>query len=161
MATAAILRLLAMVWPLRTLRTLSPVSAAVTSIAAGRMYRGVRHCVGSEARRSIGMAVAALDAGYRDVWRRGVASCRDTIMAIRAIRVGRLMDVCAAGPTRVGRPGGGVTGYAVLTAGRHVTGIRGRTIGTLGSLARVAAIVARVTTAATHRRVRHLSLIHI
>ena len=155
MATATILCLFAVIGPQCALRALTLVGAAVTSIAAGRMHRGVRHCVGSEARRGIGVAVAALDAGHRDVRRRGISGCRDTVVAIRAIRVGRLMDVYAAGPTRVGRLGGGVTDCAVLAACRHVTGIRRRTICTLGSLARVATIVARVATAATDRRVRH------
>jgi hypothetical protein len=155
MATAAILGLLAVVGPLCALGALALVRTAVTCVASRCVHGSVGHGVGSKARRSIGVAVAALDAGNRDVRRRGVAGCRDTIVAIRAVRIGRLMDICAAGPTRVGRLGGGVTGYAVLPAGRHVTGIGRRTISTLGSLARVAAIVAGVTTAATDRRVRH------
>ena len=83
----------------------------------------MRHRVGRETRCGIGVTVAALDAGHRNVRWRCIAGCRRAVVAARAIRVARLMGVGRARPTGEGRGCGGVAGDAVQTAGRHVAGI--------------------------------------
>ena len=52
----------------------------------------VVHRVGDETRRRIGVAVAALDAGYRNMRRRRHAGRGGAVVTARAIGVGRLVD---------------------------------------------------------------------
>ena len=98
---------------LRALGALGRVGAVVAGIAAARAHRRVVHRVGDEARRRVGVAVAALDAGHRNVRRRGLAGRGRAVVTARAIGVGRLVGVGAARPAGEGRGRAGVTGDAV------------------------------------------------
>ena len=94
----------------RAFGALARVRTVVTGVAAGRAHRRMVHRVGDETRRRIGVAVAALDAGDRNMrWRRQAGRGRPVVTA-RAIGVGRLVNECATGPACVGR---GCAGVAV------------------------------------------------
>ena len=67
------------------------------------------------------MAVAALDAGDRDMRRRGQAERDCPVVATGAIGVAREVNISAACPTGEARRGVGVTGDAVSPTGRHMT----------------------------------------
>ena len=76
-------------------------------------------------------------------WTLAVGMCGGVVMpgrgravvAARAIGVGRLMGVGAAGPAREARRRAGMAGDAVAAVGRHVTGIGCGSLRTLGALA--------------------------
>ena len=131
------------------------IRAVVAGVAAARAHRRMVHRVGGEARRRIGVAIAALDAGDRNVRRRRHAGRRRAVVAVRAIGVGRLVNEGATGPAREGRGRTGVAGHAILAIGRDVTGIRRSPLRTFGALARIGAVVAGVAAGAAHRRVVH------
>ena len=95
----------------------------MAGIATAGAHRRMRHRVGRKARRRIGVAVAALDAGHRNVRRRSVAGRYRAVVAARAIGVARLMGVNGPSPAGEGRGRAGVAGDAVAPGRRHVTGI--------------------------------------
>ena len=140
---------------LRALGALGRVGAVVTGIAAARAHRRVVHRVGDEARRRVGVAVAALDAGHRDVRRRRQAQRRRAVVTARAIGVARSVNVFCARPTREARGRTGVAGDAVAPGGRHVTGVGCRALRTVRALSRIGPVVAGVAAAGTHRRMVH------
>ena len=113
------------------------------------------HRVGDEARRRIGVAIAALDAGDRDMRRRGVAGCDRPVVAARTIGIARLVGVDGTGPAGEGCGRAGMAGDAVASRRRHVAGIRGRSQRALGAFADVRAVVAGVAARRAHRRVVH------
>ena len=125
------------------------------AVAAAGAHRRVRHRVGRKARRRIGVAIAALDAGHRDVRRRGIAGRSRAVVTARAIRVARLVNVSRPRPAGEGRGRAGVAGDAVLTIGRHVAGIRCGSCRAFCALRGVRAVVAGIAAAGAHRRVRH------
>ena len=141
--------------PCAPLRALARVGAVVAGVAAGAADRRVVHRVGDEARRRVGVAVAALHGTGRNVRRRRQPGRGGAVVAARAIGVARLVDVGAAGPAGEARGRAGVAGDAVAAAGRDVTGIGGGALRTLGALGRVRAVVAGVAAARAHRRVVH------
>ena len=140
---------------LRALGAFAGVGAVVAGVAAARAHRRVVHRIGDEARRRVGVAVAALDAGRRDMRRRGLAGRGRAVVTARAVGVGRLMGVSAAGPTGEACRRARMTGDAVPAVRRHMTGIRGGALRALGALARVGAVVAGVAACSAHRRVVH------
>ena len=78
------LLVLAGVFPQSSLGALRGVGAIVAGVAAAGADCGVTRCphgVGSEAWRSIDVAVAALDTRHGNVWRRGVASRGGAVVA--------------------------------------------------------------------------------
>ena len=92
------------------------------------------HRVGEEARRRIGVAAAALDAGDRYMRWRGITSRAGSVVTARAIRVARLMSINTADPAYKGRRGAGVAASAVLSVSRNVIRERGRALRTLCAL---------------------------
>ena len=82
-ATTAILGDLGMVarLALRTFAALAFVGAVVAGVTTDRRHRAMTHGVGREARRRIGMAVAALNRAGRNVGRRGHPSCGGSVVA--------------------------------------------------------------------------------
>ena len=127
----------------------------MAGVAAARAHRRVVHRVGDEARRRVGVAVAALDAGHRDVRRRGIAGRGRPVVTARAIGVARLMGVDAAGPAREVWPQLAWQVTQSRPVGRHVTGIGRSSLRALGALARVGTVVTGVAAARAHRRVVH------
>ena len=113
------------------------VRAVVAGVAAGRAHRRVGHRVADETRRGIGMAIAALDAGDRDMRRGRHAQRNFSIVTSRANRIAWLMNVCPAGPTRESRGSTRMAGDAVSTARRDVVYVRGGTERTFRSFARI------------------------
>ena len=137
-----------MTGPLRTLGALAGVGTVVAGVAARGVNGAVTCCphgVGREARCGIGMAGAALDARHGNVWRRGLSSCVRAVVTIRAIGVGRGMDVGATGPGDIAATHSSrVAGHAILAIGRDVPWEVGGAVGALGALRGVGAIVAGV-----------------
>jgi len=138
------------------LRALRGVGAVVARIAAGRGHRRMIHCIGGEARRGIAVAVAALDAGGRDVRRCRHAGRGGAVVTARAIGVGRRMRVGAAGKADIAATcRAGVAGRAILAAGGDMPGIGGGAVSTLRALRGVGAVVTGIATCRGHRRVIH------
>jgi len=123
--------------------------AGITSAGADR---GMVHRIGREARRRVAVAVAALNPCHRDVRRRGHAGRCRTIVAARAIGVGRRMGECAARPAREGRGRARMTGFAISTVGRHVARPRRRAECARRALARIGTVVAGIAPAGADRR---------
>jgi len=96
---------------------LADEAATVAGAAQNARHRRVVHCVGREACRGVGMAVAALDGSDRNVWRRGHAGCSGAVVAARAIGIGGGMDERRARKAARAL----VAGRAVLAVGRDVT----------------------------------------
>ena len=140
---------------LRTLRALGLIRAVVASVATDRRHRGVAHRIGREARRRIGVAVAALNCAGRNVRRGRVARSRGSVVAAYAVGVRRLVNIRCARPTGEIGGGGCVADLAILATRRNVTGIRCRPVGAFRSLTGENAIVARVAAAAADRRMSH------
>ena len=141
--------------PLRTLGALARIRSVVTGVAAGAGHRRVGHRVGDEARGRIGVAVAALHDAGRNMRRGGQPGGDQTIVAIRAIRIGRLVDIGRAGPACVGGGRAGVTGEAIATAGYDMAWIGCRSLRALGALRGIGTVVAGVAAAAADRRMGH------
>ena len=127
----------------------------VTGVATARVHRRMVHRIGDEARCRIGVAIAALNAGYRDMRRCGVAGCRRAVVTARAIGIAGLVDIDATSPTREVTGRRRVAGGAVPSTGRHVAGIRCRSLRALRAFARVRTVVAGVAAARAHRRMIH------
>ncbi|WP_213030210.1 hypothetical protein, partial [Acinetobacter baumannii] len=70
-----------------------------TGIAARARHRRMTHRVGHEARRRIGVAIAALNGGGRNVRRRRHAGRSGAVVAARAIGIGCRVRIGATGPT--------------------------------------------------------------
>jgi len=138
------------------LRSLGRIGTVVTGIAARGGDRRVIHRVGREAARTIGVAIAALNPRHRDM-RRGLHSgCAGAVVAVRAIGVARRVNVGAAGKADVAAARRrGVTGFAIITVGRDVPGVRGRAIGALRALGGIGAVVAGVAACPGHGRMAH------
>ena len=132
----------------RALGAFAGVRAVVAGVAAAGAHRRMGHRVGDETRRRVGVAIAALDAGHRNMRRRGLAGRDRAVVAARAIGVARLVGVDGTGPAGEGRGRAGVAGDAVASRRRHVAGIRGRSQRALGAFADVRAVVAGVAAAA-------------
>ena len=60
----------------------------MAGVATAGAHHRMRHRVGREAGRRIGVAAAALNAGHRNVRRRGQPQCVGAVVTGRAIRVG-------------------------------------------------------------------------
>ena len=93
--------------------------------ADGRMARHP-HRVGRKARRRVGVAIAALNSGHRNMRRRLHAGCRGAAMATRTVGIGRRVGEFPARPAGEGRGRASVAGYAVVAIGRDVAGKGGR-----------------------------------
>ena len=78
---------------LRALGALRGIGTVVAGVAAAGADRRVGHRVGGEARRRVGVAIAALDAGHRDMRRRLLAGRGRAVVAARAVGVARLVGV--------------------------------------------------------------------
>ena len=139
----------------RTLGALAGVGTVVAGVAAAGAHRRVIHRVAREARRRIGVAVAALNPAHGDVRRRGQAGRRGAIVTARAIGVGGCMGEHAARPAGEACGGAGMAGDAVLAVGGDVTREGCSPERTLGPLSGERAIVAGVAAARAHRRVIH------
>ena len=113
------------------------------------------HQIAGKARRSIAVAIAALNSGDRDMRRRGIARCRRAIVATRAVGVACLMNIGAARPARISRTRAGVTGDAVATGCRNVAGERSAALRALAALAGEGAVVAGIAACPDHRRMVH------
>ena len=121
----------------RTFRALGPVGSVVAGITAARAHRRVVHRVGGKARCRISVAIAALDAGDRDMrWCRIASRCRAVVTA-RAVGVARLVNENAAGPACVGGGRTGVTRQAILAVRCDVTCIRGTRLRSFSALVRI------------------------
>jgi hypothetical protein len=107
----------------RAFRALRGIRTVMTGVAAAGAHRRVRHRVGRKARCRIGVAIAALDAGHRNVRRRSVAGRYRAVVAARAIGVARLMGIDGPSPAGEGRGRAGVAGDAVTPGRCHVTGV--------------------------------------
>jgi len=140
---------------LRAFRALAGVGAVVAGVAAAGADRTVVHRVGREARRSIGMAVAALDPGHRNVRRRYHTGRRCAVVAARTVGIGGRMGECSALPAGERRGRARMTCHAVLAAGRHVAGERRRALCTFRALTGVGAVVAGIAAAGADRTVVH------
>lgn len=81
MAAPTILGFRTVIRTLSALSALFLIGAVVAGIATRCMHGGVRHRVCGEARRSVGVTVAALDAGHRDMRRRSIAGRDRPIVA--------------------------------------------------------------------------------
>ena len=135
--------------------SLLDVRSAVAGVTAARAYRRMVHRISGEARRCIGVAVAALDAGHWNMRRRGVAGRSGPVVAARATGVARLMHVDGAGPTRKCGGRAGVAGGAVATARRDVAGIGRRALRPACPLPCERPVVAGVAAGRAHRRMVH------
>ena len=135
--------------------TLARVGSVMAGVAAARGHGRMIHRVGGEARRGIGVAIAALDAGHGDMRRRGIAGRGCTVVAVRAVRIRRLMDVSCPRPSGKADSRLGVAGDAVQAVGGQMASIRRGALCALRAFCRVRTIVAGVATAGAHRRVRH------
>ena len=113
------------------------------------------HRVGDEARRRVGVAIAALNGAHRNMWRRGHAQRRLAVVAGRAIGVGRPDGRRCRRPAGEARRRARMTGGAVLTARRYVVDVRCGAERTFCALGRVGAVVAGVAPARAHRRMVH------
>ena len=138
-----------------TLGALRGIGTVVAGVAAAAADRRVSHRVGDEACRRVGVAIAALDAGDRDMRRRGVAGCDRPVVAAYAIGIARLVGVNAARPTGEGGGRAGVAGDAVASCRRHMAGIRGRTLRSFGALRGIGTVVTGVAARRAHRRMGH------
>jgi hypothetical protein len=123
----------------RTFGSLTGVDAVVARVAAAAGHGRMVHGVGGEARRRIGVAIAALDSPGRNVRRCCHSGCRRAVVASRAVRIRDLVDVSAAGPAGEVSRGGGMTRDAVASAGRDMTGIGRGTLRTLRAFAGIRA----------------------
>jgi len=132
-------------------RALAREAAVVAGGARHAGNRRVVHRVGREARRRVGVAVAALDGADRDVRRRRHAGCGGAVVAARAVGVGgRMLE------GRAGEAGGAaVAGRTILAICRDVAGERCRALRARSALAGVGAAVAGIAAAAGHRRMVH------
>ena len=123
----------------RTLRALGPltgeraVMAGVTPAGADGCMAGHAHRIGRKARRRVGMAVAALDSGHRNVRRRCQAGRGGAIVAVRAIGIGCRVAELSARPAGEGRGHTGVASDTVAAIGHDMAGKRSRTLSALGA----------------------------
>ena len=115
----------------------------------------MRHGVCDEAGSGIGVAIAALNASYRNMRRRRQSQCVGAVMARRAIRVSRLMKVGCAGPTREAGSRFRVASDAVAAGSCHVICVRCSAGRAAGALCGVRAVVARVAAGGAHRGMIH------
>jgi hypothetical protein len=138
--------------PQCALRTLTSEGSVVTGVAAAGADRAVIHRVGDKTRCRIVVAVAALNARHRNVWRGFHAGGGGAVVAARAIGVGRCVGELPACPAGESRSRSGVTGDAVAAAGGDVTWKRRRALRALGSLARERAVVTAIATAGANGR---------
>ena len=138
-----------------TLVPLARIGTIVAGVAAAGAHRRVVHRVGDEARRRVGVAVAALDAGHRDVRRRRLAGRGRAVVTVRAVRVGGRVDVCRPRPAGEAIRCLGVAGDAILAIRGQMASIGCGAQRALGALARVGAVVTGVAAARAHRRVVH------
>ena len=136
-------------------RSLACVDAVMAGIAAAAADRRVIHRVGREARSRVRMAIAALDRPGRNMGWRTHASCRRSIVASRAIRVGGLVDVGPARPAGEAGCSAGVTSDAVAASSGNVARVRCSTLGALGAFCGVRTAVAGVAAGGAHCRVVH------
>ena len=120
-----------------TFRSLAGVGAIVTGVAATAADRRMRHRVGREAGRRVGVAVAALDRAGGDVRRRHHTGRCGAVVAAGAVGVCGLVDVSAARPTGEAGRRARMTGDAVATTRRDVAGVGHSPLRTLGALARI------------------------
>jgi hypothetical protein len=108
---------------LRSFGAFARVGTVVAGVAAGRTHRRMVHCVGHKTCRGIGVAIAALDAGHRNMRRRGHPGRCCPVVTTRAIGIACLMDISAACPACISRGRTGMAGDAVAATSRHVAGI--------------------------------------
>ena len=142
--------------PRRPFHALAYKRPVVTGIAARGADCAVRHHVGGEARGRIPVAIAALDAGDRNVGRRSVAGSRRSVVTGRTIGVRGLMDVGGAGKAQVAAANRRrVTGYAIAPVDRDVPRIGRGAVGAFGSFADKGSIVAGVAALARYGPVDH------
>ena len=127
----------------------------MAAVAPAGADRRMRHRIGVEACRRVGVAVAALDRTDRHMRRRRVSRRDGTVVAVRAIGIAGLVHVGRTRPRCVAVRGLGVTGNAILATGRHVTGIGRGSVGALGALARIRSIVTGIAARGRDRGVIH------
>ena len=131
-------------------RSLAVERAVVTGIASagadGRMA-GHPHRVGDKTRRGVGVAVAALNPGHRDMRRRLHTGCGGAVVATRAIGVGRRVGEFPARPTGEARSRAGVTDPTIAAIGRDMARIGCRADGTRRSLSGERAVVTGIAAA--------------
>ena len=120
------------------------------------MHRRMAHRIGGEARRGVGVAVAALYSCHRNMRRRRHARRRRSIVAIAAIGIrGRVREFSARPAHIAATSRRSVTRDAILAIGRNVPWVGRRAIGAFGALPRICSVMAAVAARRRHRRMAH------
>ena len=133
----------------------SVVARVATVGVDGGMTRHT-HGVGRKAHRRVDVAIAALNAGHRDMRRRLHTGRGGAVVAARTVGVSRGMGKRSADPAGESRGGAGMAADAVLAIGRDVTREGCRTQGALGAFAGERTVVTGVAAAGVDGRVsRH------
>ena len=94
----------------------------VAPAGADRRVTGQAHRVGRKVRRRVGVAIAALNSGHRNMRRRLHARRGGAVVATRTVGVGRRVSEFPTRPTREGGGGAGVAGAAVVAIGGDMAG---------------------------------------